>query len=326
MRKRTSLTKTMPPKTNKKHSHYSAVLSAHRARLERLIERRGVSQVQKVYDEAASELGARLKSLTARRQSQTYDAHMNRLVLAQIKTGQHTMNQRILGEMSDIDSEAQVETIQSLSRDLEHLWKKYRGETLEIPIDEAVSLHSLVGKRQNQLDKMHADSLARWGARTFNKIHKSLSMSVATMDTPDQAMRRIMDPKTGNPDLEFWQAERIVRTEGSWATNRTHADGIEEASRVVPELMLRWVEHVSEDGRPLDDRVGEDSLVLHGQIVEPGGLFVMPEDPDVSEDMWGEMWMHPPNRPNDRSIVSAWFPGMGVMAWVYRGGIRIDVE
>jgi hypothetical protein len=133
-----------------------------------------------------------------------------------------------------------------------------------------------------------------------------------------------------------WQAERIVRTECAWAFNATHADGIADAARELPDMMMRWTEQCDDaSGAPLDDRVGVDSIALHGQLAKPGGVFTMPPTSlvpdksgktDVPLGLVGMMWAHPPNRPNDRAVLAPWRPHWGVPGWTWDGSGRVPYE
>jgi hypothetical protein len=90
--------------------------------------------------------------------------------------------------------------------------------------------------------------------------------------------------------------------------------------------MNRWSEHVDDQtGAALDDRVAEDSLVLHGQVVAVGANFVMPPDPRVSPKLWNQTYAQPPNRPNDRSVLLPWRPRWGGYAWSFTAGQRRNV-
>jgi hypothetical protein len=107
--------------------------------------------------------------------------------------------------------------------------------------------------------------------------------------------------------------------------------------------MRRWTEYVDDaTGRPLDARVANDSLVLHGQVCfQPEGAtfegrstflvggtggFTMPPDGRVNAKLWGKRYAHPPNRPNDRSRLVPWKPTWGVPAYMVVGGQRMDVR
>jgi len=73
----------------------------------------------------------------------------------------------------------------------------------------------------------------------------------------------------------------------------------------------------------LEERVGQDSIVLHGQVVKRSGFFVMPPDLRVTPKMWGHLYFSSPNRPNDRSVTMPWQPGMGVPGWEWKNGQRV---
>jgi hypothetical protein len=107
--------------------------------------------------------------------------------------------------------------------------------------------------------------------------------------------------------------------------------------------MRRWTEYVDDaTGRPLDARVANDSLVLHGQVCfQPEGAtfegrstflvggtggFTMPPDGRVNAKLWGRRYAHPPNRPNDRSRLVPWKPTWGVPAYMVVNGVRMDVR
>lgn len=112
----------------------------------------------------------------------------------------------------------------------------------------------------------------------------------------------------------------------AWAFNGAHHAAIQEAAVELPDLQMRWSEHVDDaTGQPFDDRVGADSLALHGQVAPPGGFFTMPVDPDVSPTLWGRSWMFPPNRANDRAALAPWRPTWGIPGWRLVGGAKVPV-
>jgi hypothetical protein len=168
--------------------------------------------------------------------------------------------------------------------------------------------------------------MARYGTRLVGQMEEDLALSMATGESVDDAIGRVQD-RAGN---EWWQAERIVRTESAWAYNVTQMDGTAAVAKDVPGTWLRWTEHVSDAGVPLDDRVGEDSLALHGQVAAPGGLFTMPPaTPDgklVSPSLVGQSWQYPPNRPHDRAVVLPWRSEWGSPGWQWKGGRRVPVR
>ena len=133
----------------------------------------------------------------------------------------------------------------------------------------------------------------------------------------------------------YFAANGVYTGNTMWASNAAHADGIKEIADEDPELadmQQQWIEHCDDEGEALDSRVSLDSLAMHLQVTEPGGMFTMPDEsevPDakghtkVSESLAGQSWAHPPNRPNDRATVLPWRPGWGSPGWRYVGGARV---
>ena len=120
---------------------------------------------------------------------------------------------------------------------------------------------------------------------------------------------------------EWWKIERATRTETSRVFNTMQDAVIQEASRDLPGLYTRWTELVDDYSRkPLDNRVGNDSIVLHGQVVRPGREFTMPDSPLAPTQMVGQTWPYPPNRPNDRAVITPWMAEWGIPSWIYRAG------
>jgi hypothetical protein len=93
--------------------------------------------------------------------------------------------------------------------------------------------------------------------------------------------------------------------------------------------MQQWVEMVGEDGQPYDDRVGVDSLAMHGQVADVDEEFTMPakapNGQPVSDSLVEESWEFPPNRPNDRAVLAPWRQEWGVPGWRYKAGKRVPV-
>lgn len=302
-------------------SEYDKVLAQSRQRLTRFTEGRGVSRLKKLYDEAQATLERKLAT-TARKGGRTFTAHTQRIVLAQIKDGQAQIAAKMAGELGDFTEEVQVESLRGLAKDVKRLERYYVGAEISLPIDEAARFAGVVDKRRSSLLKMHEESMANYGGRLIGKMEDRLAQATLMQEPVHETVSSIAEIA----DVESWQAERIIRTESSFASNATVADGVQDIAEEVDGAWLRWEEHVSDDGEPLDDRTSKDSLSLHGQCVKPGGLFMLlPETLDgeeVDSDLVGQTWAFPPNRPNDRASVTMWMPSWGGLAWKVVGDDR----
>ncbi len=128
-------------------------------------------------------------------------------------------------------------------------------------------------------------------------------------------------------DQQAWKVDRLVRTEASYGYNLAQAAALKAFPHDPEDLLWgRWTERVDDlSGRPMDDKVGLDSLVLHGQVARPGGVFTMPEDHRAPARLIGQSWVHPPNRPNDRAVLLPWQRSWGVPGWILQAGRRIDL-
>lgn len=293
-------------------------LAEHRRQLDRLADRRAMPRLKRLYDEAHAAVAERLRGLLRAGLGDTFTAHQQRILLAQLKVGQRGLAGRMSGELSDVTTEAQTDAIRGLARNVTRLEKHFTGADLVLPIEEAWKIRQLVGRRRAYLDDMHQRSMARWGARLFSDVHEATSMALAQDMTTEQAIDLI--PREAA--AQWWQGERIVRTETAWAYNLASADAVEEAAEVLPDLQKRWTEHVDDDtGQPLDDRVAPDSLAMHGQVTDADGEFDFPGDADgMTQKEIDRMrerapWAAPPNRPQDRAALQPWRSVWGIPGW-----------
>lgn len=96
----------------------------------------------------------------------------------------------------------------------------------------------------------------------------------------------------GDGNLTDGRATAIARTESSNAFNGAKLQAARDSGVAARK---RWKEFVSDSGVPLDNRVGKDSIKLHGQTRELDELFF--------DSVNGKFIDRPPNRPNDRATL-----------------------
>lgn len=311
---------------------YRDVLRQHRERLQRLTTKAAVPRLKALYDQSQAELASKLRRMNKGALKDSYTAHKHRLTMGQVRQGQVQLTRAMKGQMGALSETAQHAAIRGVSSDIVRMQKKFTGAEIRLPIEEAARFQGVVDKRKTSLLALHEDSLNNYGTKLVRSMENQLSLSLVQQETTQEAIDRVVE----TADMEWWQGERIVRTETAWAYNGAQADAIKETSKDIPDLFMRWNELVDDDtGRPLDARVGVDSLAMHGQVVIPGENFVMPETspvPDakgqiiVPDSLAGQMWKFPPNRPNDRSSLAPWRPGWGAPSWRYVDGDRVPVK
>jgi hypothetical protein len=308
------------------------VLREHRARLANVTNRVALPELRKLYDQIGGELDRKIAALVRNRKGQTFTAYEARQLRAQVTQAQYTLAREMSGNLNNVDIEAQREAVKGVARDLTRLERKFSGSELVLPIQEVARFRGIVDKRKTSLLTMHKESIGNYGVRTVKKMEQQLAMSLSTGETTGDAVDRLMTTFHG----EYWQAERIYRTETAWVFNMTQTDALDDASGEIPDLCKRWNEHVNDvTGEPMDDRVAVDSLAIHGQVARPAGLFTMPAiaphpdakgHVDVPDALIGHRWEAPPCRPNDRAVITPWRPHWDVPGWFYRGGRRITAS
>lgn len=218
----------------------------------------------------------------------------------------------------DSTKDTQVEAARSLAK-FAHSLSPKTGTSLD---DEAM-LSRLVNKHRKALEAGRRTSSA---ALTQN-IRMAARDQVSALSLEGMTAADLVKKAHEIASDQWWQVERTVRTENSVAFNTTQHTAMKELAKDIPGLMMRWTELISDiTGAPFDDRVGKDSMVLHGQVARPGQLFVMPPHPLAPSKMVGKKWAHPPNRPNDRAVLTPWAPGKGVVAWQWVGERRVTLK
>jgi len=311
------------------HAFHQAV-AEHRHRLHRVLSNQTAGQLKKLYDSSQAVVESRIRKALRAGRGETFNTHQQRMVLAQMKHGQQAIANHMAKALTAPMAKVQEGALKALTRDVARLHKKFTGAEITVPIEEAARFQGIIDARKSSLLKMNQGSMQRYGARLVAKVEENLAVSLMTGETPDDAIDRVMDAIGG----EWWQAERVVRTELAYADNATISDGIEDLNEEFPGMMQRWEELCDPYGRPLDDRVAVDSIAMHGQVAPAGGWFTMPDTapfPDkkgkteVPDALVGESWEFPPNRPNDRSVLSPWLKRWGVPGWQLLAGHRVTL-
>lgn len=298
------------------HPSYRAIVLDQQAQLKRLVTSAGVAPIRAMYEDMLEQLVSRLKLTT----SETFTHQQLTGLVAQVQLGlarlQRPVNDAFAGATDVIGVDSARRALENAAR-LEH---RFAGAVMPLPLLEIGGLRGLVQGRTSSLLRVNERSMARFGAGLTGRIEAELASSLSMGENYTQAIDRVQ----GVGELEWWRAERIARTELSFAASTSARGALEEqAVELDGDLWMRWSEHVSDDGVPLDDRVGVDSEALNGQVAPPGGMFTQPPTSPggeaVSVSLVGQQWSSPPSRPNDRAVLIPWRSSWGVPGWQWNG-------
>lgn len=301
--------------TKHKKTRVAEATIAHRYTMDRMLDKKLAPPLRKVYKKELDKLQAALQvSFAARGQLPVGPGHI-REVRAILAARAPKLAKQLSGQLVDQTRDTQVEAVRSLARFMGAL--KPEGSVLD---DHAIA-EKLMKKGRRDLKDQRFDV----GQRVALDI--SLHARKALQDLPkDLKVGDLAQHVSDTVASQWWQVERAMRTETSRAFNETQDNAFNALADEFPGLYKRWTELVNDlTGAPLDARVGQDSLLLHGQIAKPGGLFHMPSTSFTPSGMIGKTWSSPPNRPNDRAVLTPWHEGCGVPAWIMRGGERVNL-
>lgn len=308
--------------TKRLPDNYRAVVLDQQAQLQRLIKSVGIGPVHRLYQDMLTEIERKLRAA----EGGSFGHTQLRGMLGQVRLGLANVVHQMAGTMGKAAYEIGIKTARQTLGDVAKLEAQFTGVMVPLPVLETARLNGLVHGQTSSLLRAHTTSMARYGSHLVGTMETELGAAIATAENSTQAIDRVMRAA----ENEWWQAERIVRTELSYSSNASVRAGLDEqAAELDGDLWSRWSEHVTDGGVAMDDRVGEDSLAMHGQVAPPGGSFtqpaVAPMGETVSPGLVGQSWEHPPNRPNDRSVLTPWRFHWGVPGWIYEDGSRQTV-
>lgn len=303
-------------------SKYRAIIVQQQKQLESLVQQSGVGPVRRVYTNIIDELTAKLKATPA----QTYTHLTVTGMAAQARLAMATLVRHSAGVMGDAAFKVGMASARNMLNTAGELEDELGDAIVPMPTMEIARLTGLVRGQATSVLRMHDSSMARYGAQLVGTFEQHMATGLAIGENTHALADRI--EKVG--DMRWHGAERIVRTELSYAYNATHKDVADEmADDMGGDMWTRWDEHVSDSGVAFDDRVGDDSLAMHGQVAPPGGVFTQPptapRGEQVGESLVGQTWKYPPNRPNDRAVLTPWRSSWGIPGWIWEGGSRVPV-
>lgn len=177
--------------------------------------------------------------------------------------------------------------VEHAAREIALFEEKFQGIIQPIDLDRA----QILARAESTLLSQYTMSINTYGMDLINKTRQVLMEGLLSGEFTSRISREI-SMLGGVLQKEQYRAERIVRTELNNAYNTHHQESYVQAKRdLFPDMKKKWL-------AMLDDRTGDDSIRLTGQVREVEEFFVDPGS--------GRRFLHPPERPNSRCRIIPW--------------------
>lgn len=301
-------------------------IKAARRRADRLLDRSAIATARSILDEEVGVLERALGRAYRGSGAKPADpSAVRRLRAAAAKTAQRTAD-RLARELEAAARSSAEESLRGLTR--------FAGRLTGTagPLDDETTFRATTHGPRAALTAGRTRALAGLRQNIDASVRQRL---LDTVSREDAKMADVLAAVAAGFEDSWWMAERVIRTEASYAYNAAQVAGVQELAKAHPGVMMRWTELIDDaTGKPFDDRVAADSFAMHGQVAAPGDMFTMPGSMPASASLSkkkiaslvGQSWYHPPNRPNDRAVLTPWMPGWGIPAWRFRSGRRVYLQ
>ncbi len=294
-------------------SYYQRALQAYaraRSTADRVLERTFTHPMQRIWTVEAAKLTQHLGRALARATELTPVVLVH--AARQLRGGLiHTA--RTMGEALSKSTQATLNEGYRATADAVRYVQQ-----MATPLDNLATHTRVLMLRQHEIERLRRDS----ANGLAGDVHAVLLDRMQRVTMRGATVTELVDQVGELADAQAWRVDRLVITETSYAYNLAQSDAIEALSHEheYRGVMQRWTEHVTDGGKPMDARVGADSIQMHGQVARPGGAFSAPAEWRIPGS-----WTHPPNRPRDRAVLTPWLRSWGVPAWMWQAGRRIDL-
>jgi len=285
-------------------------LARNRREVIEMVQNKGIKSTQKLLERAETDLVQRIKQAEGLSGpgKDTFTATQLRATLAQVKDVLRYLVSGMKGEILDRGEEAAKGATRHTIDHLIALDKAFRGTgTQPLSLKEAQMFDAASeGVRSSILRRLASSGtppargtevesphkaklgiLQRYGVETIKRFEQTLQAGLLGKKSwADMRADIIADSPFLQQAPGFW-AKRIVRTEVMGAYNRAGWHATKDADRQLGDMVKIL-------SATFDDRTAADSYAVHGQIRRPDEPF----------EWWDGLYQHPPNRPNDREIVT----------------------
>lgn len=239
-------------------------------------------QILDEYKDVRQELVDRLSSLPRG----SFTAQHVRGVLAQVQGAIGALNNRLQTGIVSGAYQAAFQGISDLTKEINVFDKKFTGAVTPINLHAALLAHDtsqfLVTRYKTNLDA--------YSSEIYRQVSNGIFSATIGEITTDEIVGRVSNFFNG----EEWKLHRLVRTELHGVYNRGKFAGMEQLANdgVIDDLKKTLI-------HPMDNRTGEDS-----KLAARLALVAEMDQPFVYNWKGVErVFMVPPDRPNDRSVM-----------------------
>lgn len=252
--------------------HIKDVLDLEESDAKRLLRR---------YREVRHELRDRLDHL----RGDTFSAQQLRGVMTQVDAAIAAMSSSLKDGMSDAAPGAALKGVKHQLQELKAFQREFEGAVVPINLNAQLvaddTSNFLINRYEASIDAYSSD------------LRSSLVQQLTTESLAQSPLSKIVQRLGQFFQGEEWKLHRIARTELHNVYNMGKMNGmLETRERVLPDLMKTLI-------HPMDSRTGADSRHVARKDL------VVPLDEPFRYTWKGKerVYMAPPDRPNDRSIL-----------------------
>lgn len=285
-------------------------LTRNRRELIDMVQAKGAKATQNLLERAEKDLIQRLKQAEGLSGPgrDSFTASQLRGTLAQVQDVIRTLNAGLKGTILDTGEDAAKGATRHTINHIVTLDDQFRGTgTQPLALKEAQMFEAASeGVRSSILRRLASSGtppargtevelphkakvgiLQRYGLETIKRFEKTLQQGLIGKKSWAQMRADIIADSPFLQQAPGHWAKRIVRTEVMGAYNRAGWHATKQANEQLGDMVKIL-------SATFDDRTAADSYAVHGQIRRPDEPF----------EWWDGLYQHPPNRPNDREIVT----------------------
>lgn len=250
------------------------------------LENSQADSILKTYLRIAGILRSNLRRLPA----ESFTAQQTRTVLLQLEGAIAALENNLNDKVNESTDLLSNRAVNDLVREVDKFSKVFTGSVQPVDVDVV----EVATRTKDRLFNKYKTSINTYSNALRGKIAEDLRDGVIARNTPDEIINRL----SGTFDGESWRLRRIVRTELHGIYSQAKLLGLKDSKDSGMKELKKTLYH------PMDSRTGKDSM-----YAEREHLIAELDEPFRYRWKGRErIFMQPPDRPNDRSILIPYDP------------------